>query len=501
MKKSLFFIVLIALAAGMTISSCSSEGQGDKDGMQEVDSSSSEPQAPHNVAYKWGKFALEGTANDTERFSPRPTITSRILGLIFISVFDAWTRYDDTAIPVYMNGVDRRPAEERILKNKEEAISYAAYRTMLEYYFADSTLWRQHMTELGYDPDNNSMDPSTPAGIGNLAAKMVIEARMNDGSNQYGEVDNSGIPYSDYSGYKPVNSPDESVDIMRWQPKYFSDQKGGKFAPSCLTPHWDKVKPVALKSADQFRPGPPPALGSEQLEKEVAEVVEVNANLTNKEKALVEFMRDGPRSVQQAGHWLIFAQDVSLRDKHTLDDDVKMYFLVEMTALDAFIACWDSKMYYDFARPYALVHDQFKGQKINAWGGPFKGTVEMDGESWTPYSPDYFLCPPFPAYVSGHSTVSGGCGKALQLFKGNDAFSYQVTLLPGSLTELGITQDSVTLEFSTFTDAAEQAGWSRVLGGYHIQADNIAGLKLGRDVAEAAWEKYQYHLKGGSAKM
>ena len=498
MKKSYFFIVFPVFIAGFIFFGCANgEQDGKKSSTSEEAMASSEPLAPHNIAYKWGKYVLEGTANDTERFSPRPTITSRILGLIFTSIFDAWTRYDDTAIPVYMSGVERRPAEERILKNKEEAISYAAYRAMLEYYFADSTLWRQRMTELGYDPDNNSLDPSTPAGIGNLAAKMVIDARMGDGSNQYGKINNSGLPYNDYSGYAPVNSPDENVDIIRWQPKYFSDQKGGKFAPNCLTPHWDKVKPLSLKSADQFRPGPPPALDSEQLKEEVAEVVRVNANLTNKEKALVEFMRDGPRSVQQAGHWLIFAQDVSRRDKHTLDEDVKMYFLVEMTAMDAFIACWDAKMFYDFARPYALVHHQYEGQRINAWGGPFKGTVEMNGEDWTPYSPDYFLCPPFPAYVSGHSTVSGGCGEALKLFKGDDYFGHQVKLLPGALTELGITQDSVTLEFSTFTDAADQAGWSRVLGGYHIQADNIVGLQLGRDVAGAAWEKYQYHINGG----
>ena len=49
-----------------------------------------------------------------------------------------------------------------------------------------------------------------------------------------------------------------------------------------------------------------------------------------------------------------FAQDVSKRDKHTLDEDVKMYFLSEAAAMDAFIACWDTKMTYDFARPYTL---------------------------------------------------------------------------------------------------------------------------------------------------
>jgi hypothetical protein len=53
--------------------------------------------------------------------------------------------------------------------------------------------------------------------------------------------------------------------------------------------------------------------------------------MTDEQRALVEFMRDGPTSVQQAGHWLIFARNVSVRDQHTLDQDVKMYFLVEAT--------------------------------------------------------------------------------------------------------------------------------------------------------------------------
>ena len=450
-----------------------------------------------NMAYKWGKILLEGTANDTDRFRPRPTVTSRMVALVMTSVFDAWTRYDSIAAPVYLTGVERRPEAERTLANKEKAISYAAFGAMMEYYYADSTVWKQRLTELGYDPDNKSLDPATPEGIGNLAAKAVIEARRNDGSNQYGQVTGSdGSPYSDYTGYNPVNNPDQLADIDRWQPKYFADGKGGKFAPGCLTPYWQQVKPLALDSASQFRSPPPPKVGSEQMEKEVKEVVEMQANLTPEQKALVEFMRDGPRSVQQAGHWLIFAQQVSVRDNHTLDQDVKMYFLVTACAMDAFIAAWDTKMFYDNSRPYALVHHYYQDQVIKAWGGPEKGIVEMKGKEWRPYSPDTFLCPPFPAYVSGHSCVSGACSTALKLFKGDDRFGESVKLVPGLMTEPENVSDTITLHFPTFTETAEMAGTSRVLGGYHVQVDNVAGLKLGRDVAGAVWEKYQKYVNG-----
>jgi len=61
----------------------------------------SNPVSNENIAYFWGKVALDATANDTERFSPRPTITSRYLGLIFTAVFDAISVYDPNAKPVY----------------------------------------------------------------------------------------------------------------------------------------------------------------------------------------------------------------------------------------------------------------------------------------------------------------------------------------------------------------------------------------------------------------
>jgi len=453
-----------------------------------------QPIGENNLAYKWGKISLECTANDTENFRPRPTVTSRILALIWTSVFDAWSRYDASATPFYLTSVERRPASEQTLKNKEIAISYAAYRTMLEYYFSDSVLLTKKMIEFGLDPTDVSTDPTTAVGIGNLAAKAVIEGRHNDGSNENGSHNNGGARYSDYTGYKPVNTADVLTDLGRWQPKYFSDGKGGKFAPACLTPHWGNVKPLALTSGDQFRPGPPPALGSKQLEDEVKEVVDLQANLTSEEKGLVEFMRDGPKSVQQAGHWFIFAQNVSLRDKHTLDEDVKMYFLVEMAAMDAFIAAWDAKMHYDYVRPYTLVHDYFKEKVIQAWGGPDKGWISMKGDQWRPYSPDTFLCPPFPSYVSGHSCVSGACSEALRLFTGSDEFGEEVKIVPGLLTEPSKVGDTITLKFPTFTETAEMAGRSRVLGGYHIQADNVEGLNLGRKVAGHVWEVYNQHV-------
>ncbi|HEX5169928.1 MAG TPA: haloperoxidase, partial [Cyclobacteriaceae bacterium] len=76
---------------------------------------------------------------------------------------------------------------------------------------------------------------------------------------------------------------------------------------------------------------------------------------------------------------------------------------------------------------------------------------------------------------------------------GSDNFGAEVKLVPGALTEPNNLGDTVTLKFPTFTQTADMAGMSRVLGGYHIQSDNVEGLNLGRKVAHAVWEKFKQH--------
>lgn len=176
---------------------------------------------------------------------------------------------------------------------------------------------------------------------------------------------------------------------------------------------------------------------------------------------------------------------VSIRDHNDLDKDVKLFFAVGVTAMDAFIACWETKRFYDSSRPWTLVRYYYKGQQIQGWGGPDKGTVTEAAESWHPYSPANFVSPPFPAYVSGHSTVSGACAKMLELFTGSDKFGIVENRICGIITETP--GDPVSLPLPTFSGTADMAGISRVMGGYHIQADNVAGLKMGRDIAGYLW--------------
>src|SRR5688500_1579766 len=119
MRKNFTFFLFFSLIA----SSCFNLPSSTKE------NEAGEPAGAQNRAYQLGKLSLECTANDTERFNPRPTVTSRILALVWTAVFDAWSRYDQDAIPLYLTEVERRPVHEQTLANKEIAISYAAYRT------------------------------------------------------------------------------------------------------------------------------------------------------------------------------------------------------------------------------------------------------------------------------------------------------------------------------------------------------------------------------------
>jgi hypothetical protein len=456
------------------------------------------PYAKQNFAYRWLDVMQEAAARDVDRFGARPTVLSRQMMLWAVAMYDAWAAYDEKAMGTRLGGSLRRPLAERTLANRNAAISHASCRALVGAFPAQADFVRAEMRRLGFDPDDDARDPTTPAGIGNLAARAVLAHHDRDGSNHDGkEPGSDGTPYSDYTGYRPVNAPDRIVDPDRWQPIEFTGPDGTKFTPGFLTPHWYRVQPFALESSAQFRAEPPPTTKTHDalLREQTATVLRMNASLTAEQKAIVEFMRDGPRSTGQSGHWLRFAQDVSRRDGNDLDTDVRLYFAVAVAAFDAFLACWETKRFYDTSRPWTLVRHYYAGERVRGWAGPQGGVVEMPAEQWHPYSPYVFITPPFPGYTSGHATVSGACAKVLELFTGSDVYGQKEVRRCCILTE----EDpgpTATLDLPTFSATAEMAALSRAMGGYHIPIDNDVGLRIGRELATWSWPRYQAYFDG-----
>ncbi len=458
-----------------------------------------------NTALRWNSAALQGI-RDAKLGAP---MVGRALAVVHTCMYDAWAAYDENAVGTQLGGALRRPAFERTLANKEQAISYAAYRAVADVFPVDAnSVYVPLMKQLGYDPNDQSTDIETPTGIGNVACAAVLEYRHHDKSNQLGDLAQG--PYSDWSGYRPVNAAgtvplgltfSKSLDPDRWQPLTYTDSYGNLVLQTFSAVQWCFVAPFAMAKGHELRsvvePGPF-KYGSAGYQEQAEEMIALSAGLTDKQKMISEYWSDGPRSEQPPGHWMLFAQWASQRDHHSLDDDVKMFFALSNALLDAGIAAWDAKRTYDSVRPLTAIPFLFHGKKIRAWGGPDKGTVEMDGSQWIPYQLATFPTPPFPDYVSGHSTFSAAAARILELWTGSDRFGDSVTLPAGSSKiEPGITPaHPVILSWEKFSDAANEAGMSRRYGGIHFRAADLGGRRLGRAVADTVWSKSQEFFTG-----
>jgi PAP2 superfamily len=443
-----------------------------------------------NVVLQWNAAALQAVRDTT--FAP--PVVARALAIAHTAMFDAWAAYDARADGTRLGGSLRRPAAERTLANKSEAVSFAAYRALTDVFPvpAQATGFNALMGALGYDPADTSTDVTTPAGIGNTVAAALLEYRHQDRSNQLGDL--APGAYADWTGYAPVNTPDELNDPTRWQPLRLPNGTVQRFA----VPHWGRVEPFALPSGSVFRAPPPPAFGSAEHLAEVEQLIDFSAGLNDRTKAIAEYWSDGPRSEQPPGHWCLIAQWVSKRDHNSLDKDVKLFFALTNAQFDASIAAWDTKRFYDNERPITGIRYLKRGQTITAWAGPYQGTREIPGETWTPYFRPDVVTPPFPDHVSGHSTFSAASATVLAAFALSDRFGASATVRQGSsLIEPGATPSTdVTLSWPTFDAAADEAGLSRRYGGIHYESADLDGRVMGRKVGAAVTAKALAYILG-----
>jgi membrane-associated phospholipid phosphatase len=165
---------------------------------------------------------------------------------------------------------------------------------------------------------------------------------------------------------------------------------------------------------------------------------------------------------------------------------VKLFFALSGALLDAGIACWDAKRFFDSVRPVTAVRFLFAGREVLAWGGPGLGPRRIRGEDWQPY----IATPPFGEFPSGHSTFSTAAAAVLTRFTGSDRFGASATIPAGSSrVEPGVTPAAdVTLFWPTFTAAADQAGRSRRYGGIHFKDGDLVGRAIGCMVGARAWQ-------------
>jgi hypothetical protein len=249
-------------------------------------------------------------------------------------------------------------------------------------------------------------------------------------------------------------------------------------------------------------PGPPRLPNGEFSTEDIQQLAKETANLDDPSRMKAEYWADGPNSEFPPGHWAIFAQAMSRKRGDSLDDDVKLFFTLGNAVLDASIAAWAWKFKYDFVRPTIGIREEYRGRQIVSWLGPYRGYGLVDGGSWSPYQELRVVTPPFPEYVSGHSTFSGAGARVISTFFNTDNFGASVTIRAGTSrieprtpTNPGSPAKDVTLSWPTFSAAAAEAGMSRRYGGIHFPSGDYHGRDLGKAIGADAWNKAQPYIR------
>jgi hypothetical protein len=297
--------------------------------------------------------------------------------------------------------------------------------------------------------------PAETAGIalGQYVASQMLAWRATDGAT-------ASVPYT--YGTEPGD----------WQPT------PPTFTQTPATPQWRYVTPFALASGSQFRPGPTPALTSADYMTAFNEVKSLGSatseTRTPEQTQIAHFWAGAGVSNAGVMIWNQIAQSVAAEHNLSLAENARLFAQLSVSAADAFIAGLDAKYEHDFWRPVTGI------RAADTDGNP---DTAQDA-TWTPLLPT----PNHQSYVSLHSTQSMAAAQALADFFGTDHVPYTATWA------------GVERSYNKFTDAAKEAGKSRIYGGIHWSFDSSIGLQQGRKIGQYVADHYFQPLPGGALR-
>ncbi len=382
-----------------------------------------------DVVIDWNNVALAAIRVD----KTAPPKAARVLACVHVAIFDAINSVTGASYTPY----HVQPVEFVTAVSEEAAAAAAAHRALVDLFPAQRATFDAALAaSLAAIPDNLA----EPQGVswGNAVAEQILALRADDHSG-------------DTVDYEPPSGG------LWWSPTAAS-------VPALL-PNWPTVTPWSMTSGSQFRSGPPPAPGSAEYAAAFREVRRLgrasSSQRTAEQTQIALFWADGPGTATPPGHWFLIAQGIAQERHLGLIENARLFALLGVAVADAAVISWDYKYAYSFWRPLTGI------QHADLDGNPDTAT----DPGWTSLIPT----PPFPAYTSGHSTFSSAAARVLALFFGTDQIAFNTTSdgLPG-----------VQRSFTRLSQAAEEAGQSRIYGGIHWQFDNQVGLSSGRALGD-----------------
>ena len=266
--------------------------------------------------------------------------------------------------------------------------------------------------------------------------------------------------------------------------------------PLALGAHWDEVLPFVLKTGDQFRLRPPPALDSAEFTVAYNEVKTLGGDDANTRSS---------RTPEQTFIGIFWAYDgtpslcapprlynqiaVQIADDKRLDvvNLARLLALVNVAMADAGVASWDSKWLHDFWRPVTAIREGANDGNPNTAGDASFSPLGAPASNLV--GPNF--TPPFPAYPSGHATFGAALFQTLRRFFGTDRIPF--TFVSDEFN--GVTKDNrgdirplMPRSFTRLSEAEEENGQSRIYLGIHWSFDKTDGIAQGRKVADYVYD-------------
>jgi hypothetical protein len=486
-----------AVAIGFVISAAVAKGQGfvhaygQRFQANQNATRASGPRAGLDTLHRWNQIAINASGLDHTPVAPGETRTfgeqlgparaSRAMAIVHIAMFDAV----NAIVGGYESytGVTGKGGAASL----DAAISHAAHDTLVSLFPSQAPAFDNFLSE---DLARVASKSQKADGIdlGRRAAAAILALRVGDGSEIAEPQVGIGPGFHETSNL-----------AGHWRQDPIS------LIPIALGAHWSQCKPFVLQTTDQFRTPPPPDMASAEYAAAYNEVKNVGSDgiftptqrTTEQTFAGVFWAYDGTPSLC-APPRLYNQIAVQIADQKRLGTPelARLLALVNVALADTAMAVWDSKFYWDFWRPITGIRESDPGT------GPLGAG---DGNSATTGDPTFRplgapasnlvgpnFTPPFPAYPSGHAGFGGAMFEMFRRFYGTDKIGF--TFVSDEFN--GVTKGSdgnvrpyMPRSFSTFSQAEEENGQSRIYLGIHWAFDKTEGIAQGRQVADYVFDR------------
>jgi PAP2 superfamily len=378
-----------------------------------------------NVITDWDEKAIAASAPLASVPSPQtPYGAYRVMGMVHAAMFDAVNSIERRYRP-YLVQLSADPTTSK------EAAAAAAAATILATIDA-KTAGEMKVDLAGYLASIPDGAPKSEGiKLGNAVAARVLDARANDGSN--GPDD-----------YRPRTTP-------------------GVYVPTPIMrgPMWPSVKPFAMASPSQFRPGPPVALESNDWATDFNEIKDYGAQKSAKRTE---------QQTETARFWLVagpvayhpFLRQLATAKQMGIGESSRFMALAGIALNDALIAVLDAKYHYNFWRPVTAIRN-----------GDIDGNPATDREaSWQPIADT----PMHPEYPCAHCILSGSVAGVVRAVLGTD-----------DIPEIAVTSPTapgVTHHWTSMTNFTQEVANARIWSGFHYRFSTRVGTDMGLKVGE-----------------